>query len=865
MQDFSSSTTHTKQSNHGVYAFKAIESKWQNFFETTNNAQKAETGSGERHYILEMLPYPSGKLHMGHVRNYSIGDAIARFKRLKGGSVLHPMGWDAFGLPAENAAMQNGAHPSDWTIQNIAEMKRQLKMLGFSYNWDREIATCMPSYYAHQQKVFKQFLEKGLMERKESWVNWDPEEQSVLANEQVINGRGWRSNAIVEKRLLSQWSCKITSYAEELLNDLSTLTGWPEKVVKMQENWIGRSEGATVRFRLLPQTDANKTILKDILDVSVFTTRPDTLFGCAFVAIAPTHPIAAALSADHKDIADFISKCQKMMATEEALSTAEKEGMDTQVRVQHPFDSSKSVPLYIANFVLMEYGTGAVFGCPAHDERDFEFATKYNLPLYPVMEGDVPLPHIGEGIICHSDFLNGLTSKDAKRVAIDRLVDLGCGESKVTYRLRDWLVSRQRYWGCPIPIIYCDNCGVVPVPDQDLPVELPSDVTFDKPGNPLEHHPTWKHVNCPKCGKTARRETDTLDTFFDSSWYFLRYICADNQDVPVDVAKANMWAPVEWYIGGIEHAVLHLLYARFFTKVLRDLGYINFSEPFTNLLTQGMVCHETYQDEKGQWLYPEEVIKNDQGQWVVTKTGQKAIVGSAIKMSKSKKNLVDPLEILASYGADVARLFVMSDTPPEKDFDWNTEALEGCWRYLNRVSRLLDLCHDHLKNLSSDQHDENNEILPIAHQALQKITDAYHKNAFNKVIAYHRELCRSIEDHYACARKEDLSKALEFFILTIAPIAPHLAYEYFEKIFGKVIDDVQLPDADPMLARAKAITIAVQVNGKMRGTFDCEPDQDEDTMVNLASNVGTVIPHLEGKTVRKIIIVPNRLVNIIVG
>lgn len=839
------------------YAFKAIESKWQAQWEKTKSSAHAETQGDQHTYVLEMLPYPSGKLHMGHVRNYAIGDARARFKRLQGFSVLHPMGWDAFGLPAENAAIQNNVHPNAWTVENMAEMRRQLSMLGFSYNWDREIATCKPEYYGHQQRLFLEFYEKGLLERKDSWVNWDPIENSVLANEQVINGRGWRSNALVEKRRLNQWSLKITDYAQQLLDDLKLLSGWPEKVVKMQENWIGRSEGAHVHFQIQGQDEI----------VTIFTTRPDTLFGASFVAIAPAHPLAERLSKDNFELDAFIKECQQMIATEEAISTVEKKGYDTGLRVVHPFDETRSVPVYVANFVLMDYGTGAVFGCPAHDERDFEFATKYNLPIPPVVkdEESSPLPYLGDGIIMNSDFLDGLSTTEAKAAAIQMLEDLKKGERKVTFRLRDWLVSRQRYWGCPIPVIHCDDCGVVPVPVSDLPVVLPDDVMFDKPGNPLEHHPTWKNVACPSCGKAARRETDTLDTFFDSSWYFMRYCSPKNMDAPFDKNEVAKWAPVDWYIGGVEHAVLHLLYARFFTKAFRDLGYVSFSEPFTNLLTQGMVCHETYKDENDQWLYPEEVIKNNNGELIVESTGKKAFLGRSEKMSKSKKNLIDPLEILNSYGADVARLFVLSDTPPEKDFDWNTEALDGCWRYLNRVTRLSDLVMEVVDENRVGDEAASTALLKSAHQYLAKLIDAYERNAFNKAIAFHRELCRTLEDAVEKASGAALKEAFSFFLFMLTPIAPHMGYELYERLTGESLDVARMPTPDPELSKVSEITIAVQVNGKLRGTFSVEPEATKDTMREMALALPGIQTYFEGVTIKNVVVVPGRLVNVVVG
>ncbi len=839
------------------YAFKTVESKWQAIWEKTKSNCKAESKGDTCAYILEMLPYPSGRLHMGHVRNYAIGDAIARFKRLKGISVLHPMGWDAFGLPAENAAIQNNVHPNSWTVENMSEMRRQLQALGFSYNWGREIATCTPAYYGHQQKLFLEFYAKGLLERKDSWVNWDPVDNSVLANEQVINGRGWRSNALVEKRRLNQWSLKITNYAEELLNDLSSLSGWPDKVVKMQENWIGRSEGAFVHFDIQGRDE----------QLTVFTTRPDTLYGASFVGIAPSHPLAEHLSKENSDLDSFIKECQQMVATEEAISKAPKNGFDTGLRVVHPFDPEKTYPIFVANFVLMDYGTGAVFGCPAHDERDFEFATKYNLMITRVVKDELlsPLPYFGDGILVNSGFLDGLSIADAKVLAIQKLEEQSRGERKITYRLRDWLVSRQRYWGCPIPIIHCDECGAVPVPAAELPVVLPEDVAFDIPGNPLEHHPTWKYTSCPTCGKDALRETDTLDTFFDSSWYFLRYCSPENKDVPFDKNDVAKWAPVDWYIGGVEHAVLHLLYARFFTKALRDLGYLSFSEPFTNLLTQGMVCHETYQDEKGQWLYPDDIVKNDKGERVTISAGQKVHVGRAEKMSKSKKNLVDPLEILNSYGADVARLFVLSDTPPEKDFDWNTDALDGCWRYLNRVTRLSDQVMETLGSHQAGDNKVSENLLKSSHQNLAKLIDALEKNAFNKAIAFHREFCRVLEESVNQSSVEVLKESFSYFLLMLSPFAPHMAYELYERLTGISIDDALMPAPDPALAKVNEVTIAVQINGKLRGTFSVETEASKDSLREMALLLPPVQAFLKEVTIKNVIVVPGRLVNIVVG
>jgi leucyl-tRNA synthetase len=833
------------------YPFRAVEKKWQNHWETHKTHSVPDASSKPNAYVLEMLPYPSGRLHMGHVRNYSIGDAMARFMAARGYNVLHPMGWDAFGLPAENAAMERGIHPQGWTLHNIEEMRAQLKALGFAYDWDREIATCLPEYYGLEQRIFLDFLAKGLIYRKESWVNWDPVDNCVLANEQVVNGRGWRSGALVERRKLNQWSIRITQYAQELLDELPSLKGWPEKLLKMQENWIGRSEGAHIHFDIAGH--AGETL-------EVFTTRPDTLFGASFCAIAAAHPLAEKAAHTNPALHTFLETCNRMVTTEEAISTVEKEGMFTGFYAVHPFDETIKLPIYVANFVLMDYGTGAIFGCPAHDARDFEFATKYNLPIKPVVsrpEGE-PLPYMGDGTLVDSGFMTDLGVDAAKKAAIAELKNRNKGEGQTTYRLRDWSVSRQRYWGCPIPIIYCESCGAVPVPAADLPVLLPEDATFDKPGNPLEHHPTWKHVDCPCCGQAAVRDTDTLDTFFESSWYFLRY-CSPADAAPFNKTVAEGWAPVNWYVGGIEHAVLHLLYARFFTKALRDCGYININEPFQNLLTQGMVCHETYKDGGGNWLYPSEVDKHSNGSAVKRGTAEPVTVGRAEKMSKSKRNTVDPQAMIESYGADAARLFILSDTPPERDFDWNDEALDGAWRYINRVWRLVSDVR------SQEPRSGNATILKTAHQYLAKLTHAYETNAFNKVIAFNRELARAIEDALKTADTQALNTAADFLVQTLAPIAPHLCHELWALHHPEgVLFAAPWPTLDASLAAQDSITLAVQVNGKLRGTLEVATDITEDALKAMALELPTVVAHLGGGAPQKVIVVPRKIVNIVV-
>jgi leucyl-tRNA synthetase len=792
------------------YPFRKIEEKWQSYwkknqiFKVDNNSHKKKA------YILEMLPYPSGKIHMGHVRNYTIGDATARFFRAKGFNVLYPMGWDAFGLPAENAALERGSHPKTWTLSNIAEMKRQLMSLGFSYDWDREISTCDKSYYGLEQKIFLDFYNKGLIYRKESFVNWDPVENTVLANEQVVNGRGWRSGAIVERKKLTQWSVRITAYAEELLSDLKKLSGWPEKVVKMQENWIGKSEGATINFAV---EDSEKT-------VEIYTTRPETIFGALFIAISPNHPILENVYID--GLEDFIKECEKVGVTEEAISTIEKKGFDTKLFALHPFDKNLKLPIYVANFVVMDYGTGALFGCPAHDQRDFEFANLYNLPIKQVISSDNhQIPHTEKfGLMINSDFLNGLDVEQAKNKIIEEIENKKIGTRKINFRLRDWLVSRQRYWGCPIPIIHCDDCGVVKVPDENLPVELPDDVSFEKAGNPLENHPSWKHTKCPNCNKDALRETDTLDTFFESSWYFFRY-CSPHSLQPLDKDICNHWMSVDLYIGGIEHAILHLLYARFFTKALRDCGYLNVDEPFKNLLTQGMVCHTTFKDAKGQWLYPSEVKKIGTEYFKIS-DNLPVVAGRNEKMSKSKKNLVDPESIVNSYGADAARFFILSDTPPDRDFEWSDEGLDGAWRYLNRLWRLFQKPLEKTQGNSKD-----NFLMETSHQLLAKITNAYENNGLNKVIAFCRELTNHIEDCFDNCSQKTLRECLKILIQALAPITPHICSE-IANMMNFDIENWQ--DFNSKLIQKNEACVVVQINGKFRGMFNAKIDTSKEDL-----------------------------------
>ncbi len=829
------------------YPFRAAETKWQKRWDE-KGCFTAENGSDKpTYYVLEMFPYPSGNIHMGHVRNYTLGDVVARSRKAQGYNVLHPIGWDAFGLPAENAAIERNVHPGAWTKQNIETMREQLKGIGFSYDWSRELATCDPNYYRHEQKFFLDFVKNGLAYRKESFVNWDPIDNTVLANEQVVDGCGWRSGAPVERRKLNQWFLKTTEFSDELLSELDNLPNWPDRVKLMQEKWIGKSIGASIQFDI---NNGEK--------LEVYTTRPDTLFGMSFAAISPGHPIASELGKANAELQAFIDECNRSGTSEEAIEKAEKRGFDTGLTVTNPF-TQKEHPLYVANFVLMDYGTGAIFACPAHDQRDFDFATKYNLPIIPVVQGeeeDLTEAFTGEGELINSEFLNGLTGEDAKRRAVEEIEKLGVGTQQTNYRLRDWGISRQRYWGCPIPMIHCEACGIVPVPEDQLPVELPEDVGFDKPGNPLDHHPTWKHVDCPECGKAAQRETDTFDTFFESSWYFAQYTAKD-QDQLFSPDEANQWLPIDQYIGGIEHAVLHLLYARFFTKALRKCGYLNASEPFKGLMTQGMICHETYQDANGDWLYPDEIEKDENGTIIQSDTGKPIIVGRIEKMSKSKRNTVDPRGIIEGYGADTARLFMLSDSPPERDLEWTEAGVEGAWRYLNKLWRIVTLPAE-----GKATEEGALELRRATHKAIDGVTADIEGFHFNKAVARLRELTNSISAHKgpSDARSESISTLLQL----LNPFLPHFTEECWEML-GKTewLVNTPWPKANPEFLVEDTITLGIQVNGKLRGTVDVPMDHPKDATEEAALKVENVAKFLEGKTVRKVIVVPNKIVNVV--
>jgi len=853
------------------YNAKAVETKWQTAWNERQAFRAEADPKRPKYYVLEMFPYPSGRIHMGHVRNYTLGDVVARYKRARGFNVLHPMGWDAFGLPAENAAQEKKVHPAAWTYDNIANMRAELQRMGLSLDWSREFATCHPGYYKYQQEIFLDFLKAGLIDRKESFVNWDPVDHTVLANEQVIDGRGWRSGAVVERRKLSQWFLKITNYADDLLDALQTgLERWPERVKLMQQNWIGKSEGARFSFALKDRSDK----------VEVYSTRPDTLFGASFVAIAADHPLAAEAAKSDPKLAAFIEECRQSGTAEAELEKAEKKGYRIGIEAVHPFDPDWTLPVYVANFVLMEYGTGAIFGCPGHDQRDLDFARKYDLTVKAVVApkgqtaieiGTEAFTETDNTVAINSDFLNGLDVTAAKRAAIKKLEELKAGEGTVTFRLRDWGVSRQRYWGCPIPVIHCDACGIVPVPKQDLPVQLPDDVTFDRPGNPLDHHPTWKHVNCPSCGKAARRETDTCDTFVDSSWYFARF-CSPRADLPMVKDEVDYWMPVDQYIGGIEHAILHLLYSRFFTRALRDTGHLSLKsgEPFAGLFTQGMVCHETYKDASGAWLQPTEV-KKDGNRTVHFTTGEPVTVGRTEKMSKSKKNVIDPGLIIDTYGADTARWFMLSDSPPERDLEWSESGVEGAWRFTQRLWRLVSEPRGPIAPKSAPKPSEwpetAQDLRRELHKTIAALTQDLEQFHFNKAVARIHEFANLLE----AAKGDDAAtawarrEALESLAKLIGPMVPHLAEEIWQALgHDGLLLEQPWPVADADLARDETVTIAVQVSGKLRATIEVARDMTQPELEKLALANDNVVRAIDGKPVRKVIVVPNRIVNVVV-
>lgn len=840
-----------------TYSPAEIEARWQAAWSAADVFKAVRSEDKPKYYVLEMFPYPSGRIHIGHVRNYTMGDVIARYKMSTGHNVLHPMGWDAFGMPAENAAMEKKVHPGEWTRANIASMRSQLKTLGFAFDWSRELATCDPDYYGQEQALFIDLFEGGLVYRKESAVNWDPVDMTVLANEQVIDGKGWRSGAQVEKRKLSQWFLKITDFAEDLLAGLGDLKGWPEKVRLMQENWIGKSQGLQFHFDLAEAQG-------DIAAVEVFSTRPDTIFGASFVALAADHPLAQKLAEQNSALAAFAEECKAGGTTAAELETMEKKGFDTGLTVTHPLDPDWHLPVYVANFVLMDYGTGAVFGVPAHDQRDLDFARKYDLPVKRVVSdgeatdalftGDEA--YTGPGTIVNSDILNGMTIEDAQQAIIDRAQSEGWGKAQTTWRLRDWGVSRQRYWGTPIPIIHCDSCGPVPVPKDQLPVVLPEDIDFETPGNPLERHATWKHIDCPKCSAAARRETDTLDTFVDSSWYFLRF-ASQPDDRPFDPDVVKQWLPVTQYIGGVEHAILHLLYARFWTRALASIGKLDFAEPFESLFTQGMVTHETYQHGDGSWLSPEEVEKNG-SDWTTIVDGSPVTIGRVEKMSKSKKNVVDPDPIIEQYGADAVRFFMLSDSPPERDLPWSEAGIEGSWRFVQRLWRLFLSVTD----AADAPVVEDKPLQRKLHQTIAGVAQDVEALSFNKAVAKIFELVNLIEKS---APSADRNNAVRALARIVAPMVPHIAEEAWA-LLGEtdLIANAPWPDVDESLLVEDEVTIAIQVRGKLRDTITVAKGSSKEQLEELALASEKVQRSLDGAEIKKVIVVPDRLVNIVI-
>lgn len=844
------------------YNFSVVEPKWQKFW-LDNHSFKTKNRNNKKYYVLEMFMYPSGKVHIGHVRNYTIGDIVARYKRACGFDVLHPVGWDAFGLPAENAALKQKSHPKDWTYKNIETMKSQIRGLGFSYDWEREFATCDEEYYGFQQKIFLALYKKGLVYRKKSEVNWDPVDNCVLANEQVIDGRGWRSGALVEKKMLSQWFFKITDYADELLKELDNLEGWPENVKTMQRNWIGKSEGCSINF----SCDNGDQI-------TVFSTRPETLYGATYLAISLDHPLAKKLAESNDKIKEFISELKKGSVSKQVLDKQEKQGIDTGLTVKHPF-LDKKLPVYIANFVLMNYGTGAIFATPAHDERDYDFAVKYDLPIISVIKSENnEVPYFGDGNLFDSEFLNGLSVIEARKKIIYEIDKRGLGKKEIFFKLRDWGVSRQRYWGCPIPIVYCPKCGTVPLKEEDLPLKLPDDVTFSGTGNPLDQHPNWKHVKCPICRGDATRETDTLDTFVDSSWYFLRFCVGKESKDLLDKSNVNQWMTVDQYIGGVEHAILHLLYARFFTKALADCDLVDIREPFTNLFTQGMVCSVTFKNEKGEWLFPSEVQKNGEGEFVEIATGKKVTVGRLEKMSKSKKNVVDPDVIVKTYGADALRLFVVSDTPADRDFPWSDEGLDGSWRFINRVWRMFVYLKDKGISASAVQDielssldDEMQGLYKGFHKTIKDVTDSFESQSMNKAIAYIREAVNCI---YATLDKAEdnislFSVIVRDLIKLLAPISPHICEEAWSMFgFEGLVSDNEWPKFCKDYIVVSTVNLPIQVNGKLRGTIDISLDASEDEIMRKALEVNNVKKVIGDKPIKKKIFIKGKIINFVV-
>ncbi|WP_370931391.1 leucine--tRNA ligase [Bartonella sp. DGB1] len=865
------------------YNFKIVEERWQAHWEKNKIFETDVSTDKKKYYVLEMFPYPSGKIHIGHVRNYSLGDVVARYKRAKGYNVMHPMGWDAFGMPAENAAMQNNSHPKEWTYKNIELMRKQLKSIGLAIDWSKEFATCDVEYYHAQQIIFLKMFEAGLVFRSTSKVNWDPVDQTVLANEQVVDGCGWRSGAKVELKELTQWFLKISDFSEELLKGLDEINSWPEKVRLMQQNWIGKSQGLEIRWQLT--SDSIEKLNNKISEVNIYTTRAETIFGASFLALSFEHPLVKQLATENNALRDFIEQYRPNATSAAVLETAEKHGFDLGLFVCHPLDPTRKIPLYATNFVLMDYGTGAIFGCPAHDQRDLEFARKYDLPVTVVVESDqidsivTDKAYQGDGYMINSDFLNGLTVDQAKeevscKLEQQKLGDKPQAQRKTQYRLRDWGISRQRYWGCPIPMVHCASCGVVPVNITDLPVVLPDNVSFDKVGNPLDRCESWLKTTCPKCGGEARRESDTMDTFVDSSWYYARFTSVGSKDAIVK-ENASKWLPVDQYIGGIEHAILHLLYARFFMRVLKQIGYVDHNEPFENLFTQGMVVHETYRNADG-WISPDEIkIIEENGVRTATllSDNSKVDIGSVEKMSKSKKNVINPDDIIAAYGADTMRWFVLSDSPPERDIVWSEKGIEGAFRYVQRLWRVLSEVAPYLKGVEPKSHKngEAGKISQLAHKKLKQVTEEIEKLAFNCAIAQlydylnqFSSFSKNIKD-FNIEQLQSVRQAYEFFVMMISPFMPHLAEEAFSLLDnGKTVVQQEWPNYDEQLVVDNNVILPIQINGKKRGEISVKIDMDAKLLEQQILALDFVVNYIKDKNIKKIVIVPNRIVNIVV-
>jgi len=838
------------------YNIKDIEKKWQDIWSKNKTDSSILNKNKKKFYCLEMFPYPSGKIHMGHVRNYTIGDVLARYKKLQGFNVLHPMGWDSFGLPAENAARENNLHPKDWTKKNIETMKKQLKLLGLSLDWEREISTCEPEYYKHQQEFFIELFNKNLVYKKDTYVNWDPAEQTVLANEQVIDGKGWRSGVAVERKKLSQWFFNIKKFSQDLLDELEKLTNWPDKVKLMQKNWIGKSFGCEINFNLEEKKEK----------IKIFTTRPDTIFGASFIALSIDHPISKNFE-NNKDFQKFKLECSKTGTTEEALAIAEKIGFNTKLFALHPFKKEIKLPIYIANFVLMDYGTGAIFGCPAHDQRDLDFANKYKLNVLPVVRPKEAEPkkfkinkeaYTEDGILFNSDFLNGLTVDKAIEKAIKVITEKNFGEKKITFRLKDWGVSRQRYWGCPIPIVYNQKGEALPVDKKDLPILLPEDVDLNIKGNPLEKHPKWKFTKLSS-GEKAIRETDTLDTFVDSSWYFLRFCSPKHKEYGYEMKDINYWMPVDQYIGGVEHAILHLLYSRFFMRALafknKNFKYI---EPFESLFTQGMVCHETYKSENNKWLYPDEIEKNSQGHFVTKNNKKKVIVGSSESMSKSKKNIVDPEKMIDVYGADSIRWFMLSDSPPERDVQWSQEGVSAAFKF---IQKLWKLNNEIINKKDSNSNSEDIALQKAVNKTVYNVTKNLDNFQYNVVIANMHEIYNLFCDHINNNKTSNktIKNEWEKIAMLLIPLTPHLAHECCEKINK----EFYWPIYNPKLLKEENCQIVIQVDGRKRGILEMPINSKEPTIIKKSKEVDNVTKHIANTTIIKNIYIKNKLVNFI--